>query len=86
MNIEQSFMEGEMIYCGDYSMIILNGKLLYWDHKKETSTEIKYTSNNSAYLYKIDIWSNDIIFKDKSNDAIDFISSTTRSGNSKLRC
>jgi len=30
--IGQSFGEGEMLYYGDYSIIILNGKLLYRDH------------------------------------------------------
>ncbi|KAL6602178.1 hypothetical protein U3516DRAFT_910023 [Neocallimastix sp. 'constans'] len=31
-----------MTYCCDYSMIILNRKLLYKDHKTKTSAEIKY--------------------------------------------
>jgi hypothetical protein len=34
IKIGDSFKEGEMLYCGDYSVIILDGKLLYRDHKK----------------------------------------------------
>ncbi|KAL6588484.1 hypothetical protein U3516DRAFT_575008 [Neocallimastix sp. 'constans'] len=75
-----------MLYCGDYSVIILEGKLLYRDHKKLTSTEIKYTSNTSSYLYKIVVGSNNISFRDKYNDDIDFIRSSTKSNNSRIRC
>jgi len=48
--IGQSFGEGEMLYCGDYSMIILNGKLLYRDHI--TKVELKlYLVNNQIIIY-----------------------------------
>ncbi|KAL6613256.1 hypothetical protein U3516DRAFT_798000 [Neocallimastix sp. 'constans'] len=75
-----------MIYCGDYSMIILNGKLLYRDHKSKTSTEIKYSPNKSGYLYEIEIGINDINFKDKENNSLNHISSSNQSFNSKLYC
>jgi len=86
IKIGESFKEGEMIYCGDYSMIILNGKLLYRDHKSKTSTEIKYSPNKSGYLYEIEIGINDINFKDKENNSLNHISSSNQSFNSKLYC
>ncbi|ORX97068.1 hypothetical protein LY90DRAFT_242092 [Neocallimastix californiae] len=75
-----------MLYCGDYSMIILNGKLLYRDHKSKRSTEIKYSPNKSGYLYEIEIGVNDINFKDKENNSLNHISSPNQSFNSKLYC
>ena len=86
IKIGDSFKEGEMLYCGDYSVIILDGKLLYRDHKKQTSTEINYTSSNSAYLYKIVVGSNSFSFRDKNNEDIDNILSDRKSNNSRLRC
>jgi len=86
LKIGDSFKEGEMLYCGDYSMIILNGKLLYRDHKSKRSTEIKYSPNKSGYLYEIEIGVNDINFKDKENNSLNHISSPNQSFNSKLYC
>ncbi|KAG4082269.1 hypothetical protein H8356DRAFT_1299853 [Neocallimastix lanati (nom. inval.)] len=87
IKVGESFKEGEMLYCGDYSMAILNGKLLYRDHKKQTSTEIKnYGGNKSAYLYKIIIGNNSLTFRDKNNEDIDNILSNKKSNNSRLRC
>ena len=86
IKIGESFREGEMLYCGDYSMIILNGKLLYRDHKSKISTEIKYSKNNSGYLYKIVVGSNNISFKDKTNEDIYNIYDNKISNNSKLYC
>ncbi|ORX98451.1 hypothetical protein LY90DRAFT_519983 [Neocallimastix californiae] len=86
IKIGDSFEENEMIYCGDYSMIILNGKLWYRNHKTKTSTEIKYSPNKSGYLYKIDIGSNSIIFLNKENKSINHIISPIESFDSKLRC
>jgi len=86
IKIGDSFEENEMIYCGDYSMIILNGKLWYRNHKTKTSTEIKYSPNKSGYLYKIDIGSNSIVFLNKENKSINHITSPIESFDSKLRC
>ena len=86
IKIGEFFKEGEMIYCGDYSMIIFNGKLLYRYHKSKTSTEIKYNPNKSRYLYEIKIGISDINFKDKENNSLNHISSSYQSFNSKLYC
>ncbi|KAG4085868.1 hypothetical protein H8356DRAFT_1374453 [Neocallimastix lanati (nom. inval.)] len=86
IKIGDSFREGEMLYCGNYSMIILNGKLLYRDHKSKISTEIKYSKNNSSYLYKIVVGSNNISFKDKTDEDIYNIYYNKISKNSKLYC
>jgi len=86
IKISHSFEEGEMLYCGDYSMIILNGKLLYRDHNLKTSTEIDYVKNNSAYLFKIEVGSNNISFIDKNNKTINSIRSPIINNNSRLYC
>jgi len=87
IKIGESFKEGEMLYCGDYSIIILNGKLLYRNHKSKTSTEIKYSSNYSAYLYKIVVGTKSISFRDKNNEDIDILLTNNKSNNnSRLRC
>eukprot|EP00833_Pecoramyces_ruminatium_P017325 jgi/Orpsp1_1/1191357/evm.model.d7180000085145.1 len=41
-----SFTEGEMLYCGTYSLILLEGKLIYRDHntKEETVIEKKHAN------------------------------------------
>lgn len=88
IKIGKSFTEGEMIYCGDYSMIILNGKLLYRDHKKQTSTEIKYNSDlSTVYLKEILIGDNTIEFRDINNKVV-FIRNSNRNPNknSRLKC
>ena len=86
IKIGESFREGEMLYCGDYSMIILNGKLFYRDHKSKISTEIKYSIKDLAYLYKIVVGSNSISFRNKNNDDIYNIYYNKVSNNSKLYC
>jgi len=34
--MNDSFTKGEMLYCNNYSLIILDGKLIYGDHVKLT--------------------------------------------------
>jgi hypothetical protein len=87
IKIGKSFREGEMIYCGDYSVIILDGKLLYRDHKTKSSTEINYKKDMTNNLYEIEVGDNIISFKDKNGKSIYLRGSNYEPNeNSMLRC
>ena len=76
-----------MIYCDDYSVIILDGKLLYRDHKTQSETEIEYKQDLSSNLYEIEVGDNIIVFKDKSGKSIYVRGSEYEPNeNSMLRC
>jgi len=55
-----------MLYCGDYSITILEGKLFYRDHITKTEIEIALSSNPDNYLKGI----TDSITVYDSNDKI----------------
>ena len=81
-----SFEEGEMLYCGDYSMTILEGKLFYRDHKTKTETEIVLSNNPDNYLKSITLNENSIIFYSKEGRVIDYRMSTKSDSKSVLKC
>ncbi|KAL6611832.1 hypothetical protein U3516DRAFT_871139 [Neocallimastix sp. 'constans'] len=87
INIDDSFSENEMIYCGDYSVIILGGQLLYRDHKAKTSTVIKF-SRTDNYLTSISVNADSIVFygEDSVGRIFEKISPYGRNLNSALRC
>ena len=87
IEIGDSFEEGEMIYCGDYSMIILDGKLFYRDHVSLTSTQVNLGKKTSNYLSTIVINDDNIAFFDKDNKLMfSKVSPYESNENSKLRC
>jgi len=87
INIDDSFSENEMIYCGDYSVIILGGKLIYRDHNAKTSSIIKF-SRVENYLTNISVYDDSIVFYgDESVGRInEIISPYGSNANSALRC
>jgi len=87
INIDDSFSENEMIYCGDYSVIILGGQLLYRDHKAKTSTVIKF-SRTDNYLTSISVNADSIVFygEESVGRIFEKISPYGRNFNSSLRC
>eukprot|EP00833_Pecoramyces_ruminatium_P018468 jgi/Orpsp1_1/1192500/evm.model.d7180000093827.1 len=80
-----SFEEGEMLFCGNYSMSITNGKLLYRNHETLEVTEIDFGANYNTYLSYITITRSSLRFFDKNNKNIEYVESKYKS-NSILRC
>jgi len=75
-----------MVYCGDYSMIILNGKLLYRDHKSLKSTQINLGGKTSYNLHTISVSDDNLLFLDEHYKVIYSKFTDKPNNNSSLKC